>query len=529
MKNINIFSAFFIALIISFSVSGVVLASTTISTDISTGGSLSVSGLSTLSNASTTALTISKLFDTNNSLGQNGYLLQSNGLTASWVSTSSLNLSNGGGEPLYTGASSTILRYGTSSDVLTEGSNNLFYTLGKVQTALAGAYNAIFGNATTTNLTITGVTNSFLATNNLGQVIATTTPTASATLSGGTTNQLTYWTSSTGVGATSSPTVGYINTTSNTSTSNFPAGIKIGTTTQGFTLSQKTAGDTVGQPFPVPIFRPTTINTVLAMDLIPNGSPTDTGYGYAWNDICDADILNLNTGQVTDCLHLSAGSAAMTVGSLGFSKTALPLNFVTGSAQGTLRMQIGTTSSQAVTVQGSIYATGDITCGGSCGGGSTQWTTSGSNIYRGTGQVGIAAAPYSSGGVLDITKSSTYTTEAAGITIQTGTNVQPELLMGVDNTNNMAYIQSASRGTSFTTQPLVINPNGGNTGIGTSTPTTQLQVTATASNATTTLTVGKKSQNKGSCLELFDAAGTAVYAYVAAGASTFTLSATSCK
>jgi hypothetical protein len=66
-------------------------------------------------------------------------------------------------------------------------------------------------------------------------------------------------------------------------------------------------------------------------------------------------------------------------------------------------------------------------------------------------------------------------------------------------------------------------------GIGTTTPTTQLQVTTASSNATSTLTVGKVGQNKGSCLELFDSAGTAVYAYVAAGATTFTLSSVSCK
>jgi hypothetical protein len=64
-------------------------------------------------------------------------------------------------------------------------------------------------------------------------------------------------------------------------------------------------------------------------------------------------------------------------------------------------------------------------------------------------------------------------------------------------------------------------------GIGTTTPTTQLQVTAAAANATTTLTVGKANQTKGSCLELFDAVGTAYYASVVGGA--FQLSTESCK
>ena len=66
-------------------------------------------------------------------------------------------------------------------------------------------------------------------------------------------------------------------------------------------------------------------------------------------------------------------------------------------------------------------------------------------------------------------------------------------------------------------------------GIGTSTPVTPLHVTTTSANATSTLTVGKVGQNKGTCLEFFDQAGTAVYFSIVAGATTFTGSADSCK
>jgi hypothetical protein len=66
-------------------------------------------------------------------------------------------------------------------------------------------------------------------------------------------------------------------------------------------------------------------------------------------------------------------------------------------------------------------------------------------------------------------------------------------------------------------------------GIGTTTPTTELQVTTSSSDATSTLTLGKTAQNKGSCLELFTSDGTAIYAYVPAGANAFTLSSVSCK
>ena len=78
-------------------------------------------------------------------------------------------------------ASTTYLKYGTTSDALTEGSTNLFYTVAKVLTQLIAGNPAIFSratttNATTTSLAVTGITSSFLATNQQGSVIATTAP-----------------------------------------------------------------------------------------------------------------------------------------------------------------------------------------------------------------------------------------------------------------------------------------------------------------------------------------------------------------
>lgn len=52
---------------------------------------------------------------------------------------------------------------------------------------------------------------------------------------------------------------------------------------------------------------------------------------------------------------------------------------------------------------------------------------------------------------------------------------------------------------------------------------------ASSTNATTTIQIGKSGQNKGSCLVLYDDAGTAVYAHIATGATAFTLSYTSCR
>lgn len=67
----------------------------------------------------------------------------------------------------------------------------------------------------------------------------------------------------------------------------------------------------------------------------------------------------------------------------------------------------------------------------------------------------------------------------------------------------------------------------GKIGVSTSTPVANFQV-ANGTNATTTMEVGSSGQNKGSCLKLYRTDGSPVYAYVAAGATTFTLTTTAC-
>ena len=75
--------------------------------------------------------------------------------------------------------------------------------------------------------------------------------------------------------------------------------------------------------------------------------------------------------------------------------------------------------------------------------------------------------------------------------------------------------------------PVLTWNSSGNVGVGTTTPNSNFQV-ANGTNATTTVEFGSSGQNKGSCLKLYRTDGSAIYAYVAAGATTFTLTTTAC-
>jgi len=98
--------------------------------------------------------------------------------------------------------------------------------------------------------------------------------------------------------------------------------------------------------------------------------------------------------------------------------------------------------------------------------------------------VGVAMAP--DYGQVTILKNSTYNTESsAGLYITSNTNSvagYTALAIGTDDTNNIAYIQSVARGVSYTTKKLLLNPNGGNVGIGTSSPYANLDLGASGSN-----------------------------------------------
>jgi hypothetical protein len=53
----------------------------------------------------------------------------------------------------------------------------------------------------------------------------------------------------------------------------------------GFSLQTKRADNTI----PVPTFRPTAEDSVIALDVMPKGTPVQTQWGNAWLDVCNAD------------------------------------------------------------------------------------------------------------------------------------------------------------------------------------------------------------------------------------------------
>jgi hypothetical protein len=217
---------------------------------------------------------------------------------------------------------------------------------------------------------------------------------------------------------------------------------------------------------------------------------------FYFNESTGGIILNSTSAPVSQLDvngSISVGAAA--------GVTAAPSNGMLIS--GTLRVGTSTAFSNSNTlfVQGTIAGHFD------CVGGNTAPTnvlsaecnTATNGIRYTQAGVGAIFLGYSSHGVIGV--------DGNDINFKTG-------ITGADTSTGSTRLTIKSTGF---------------VGIGVTAPTVPLQVATSSSNATSTLTVGKTGQNKGSCLELFDAAGTAVYAYVAAGASTFTLSATSCK
>lgn len=107
---------------------------------------------------------------------------------------------------------------------------------------------------------------------------------------------------------------------------------------------------------------------------------------------------------------------------------------------------------------------------------STALSFTGSQAATFAGDVGVGAAPLQS--KLDILNNGDYDSHTGhGLAINSNaSNAYTSMYMGADDSVDAAYIQSAGRNTSFTSKKLLLNPNGGNVGIGTDSPEQLLTV-----------------------------------------------------
>lgn len=119
--------------------------------------------------------------------------------------------------------------------------------------------------------------------------------------------------------------------------------IQNGTSAAGFSLEARPSVTT----FPVPALRPTTTNSVIAVDILPNGTPTESATnGYAWFDVCDTDLVS-TPAAATVCTRQGIKSDRAEFGSRSFNgAVAKPVSFMVSNVE---YMRIGITGLVSVT------------------------------------------------------------------------------------------------------------------------------------------------------------------------------------
>lgn len=134
---------------------------------------------------------------------------------------------------------------------------------------------------------------------------------------------------------------------------------------------------------------------------------------------------------------------------------------------------------------GNLYVAGNVTCGGTCGGAASQWTTSGSNIYYNTGSVGIGVASpatkLEANGIISATNGGAENTEQEVYRIaRTGfptsyyDSIYASMGSGVASAHRLQFRVNDSTANGQVTAMTI--DGAGNVGIGTASPGARLDV-----------------------------------------------------
>ncbi len=191
---------------------------------------------------------------------------------------------------------------------------------------------------------------------------------------------------------------------------------------------------------------------------------------------------NLKTGGVQRIAVTSGGTLDIVGGTnvtAAYSAGGIvTLSSLNNTYSGTDFIQNQSASAQATSsawLSGILKVNGAATFASSVTAASGVFTGAGDSSFVGNVGIGTSSPTQAK---LDILQESDYTSHTGhGLSIlSNATDAYTALYMGTDDTVDSAYIQSAGKNTSFTSKKLLLNPNGGNVGIGTTTPSKDLVV-----------------------------------------------------
>lgn len=208
--------------------------------------------------------------------------------------------------------------------------------------------------------------------------------------------------------------------------------------------------------------------------------PTAVTTGTFLNAGLSVTASSLTSGQGVSVFSTSLTSGSLVdltvAGTAASGNTQTVLNVATSgtnstSGQLTYAAQISNTHTGPNATNIGLYTNGS---GGINNYGLYATASGGTNNFAAVfeqGNVGIGTISPTLG-ALQINKDSTYSSENAGALYIRSGSADSSLILGSDATNDISYIQSMQNGTSFTSRALVLQPNGGNVGIGTTSATT---------------------------------------------------------